>query len=278
MRTLDELKSEVLELRRNAFIETIMGLNNETYIVGYIGKIVPKEIFYGFNLIPLPLDGIDLHILKYSQEKGICNIINSTLTYAITNKCPLIYNAKLIVTDNSCPMFSKILKENLNEKIFVYENLEDLKKKIKSVYNRTFDEKSFLNSVELSKKISAKLYALSKTNIDSKFLYEVEFYTEFIFSLEKRLNLIDEILSKYKDVNNKRKIIYVPRAIQILDEIDKNFKNYKIVEGCFCLGENFLEYKKFGYEFLKEKYGSKKEYTDILFKDCPYDKNKIFKI
>ena len=80
MRTLDELKSEVLELRRNAFIETIMGLNNETYIVGYIGKTVPKEIFYGFNLIPLPLDGIDLHILKYSQEKGICNIINSTLT------------------------------------------------------------------------------------------------------------------------------------------------------------------------------------------------------
>lgn len=80
---MENLREEILELRRNAFIETIMGLDNERYIIGYLGKTVPKEIFYGFDLVPLPLDGVDRYILNYSNEKNLCSIVNSTLTYAL---------------------------------------------------------------------------------------------------------------------------------------------------------------------------------------------------
>lgn len=269
---MENLREEVLELRRNAFVETIMGLENERYIIGYLGRTVPKEIFYGFDLVPLPLDGVDKYILEYSNEKDLCSIIDSTFTYAMTKKCPLLYNAKLIVVDNSCPLLLKILKENLKDKIFLYDrNLEGLKNRVGEVYKRDFSKKSFLKAVELSKNISSKLEKLSKTDIDSRFLYEVEFYTQFIFSLEEKNNMIDRILSNFKDVNKKRQKLYVPRAIQILDDIDKKYKDYKIIEN-FCLGEVFKTYKSSGYEFLKEKYNQEKEEKlDIVFQDCPYD-------
>lgn len=271
MIVMENLREEVLELRRNAFVETIMGLENERYIIGYLGRTVPKEIFYGFDLVPLPLDGVDKYILEYSNEKDLCSIIDSTLTYAITKKCPLLYNAKLIVVDNSCPLLLKILKDNLKDKIFFYDkNFEELKNRVGEVYKRDFSEKNFFKAVELSKNISSKLEKLSKTDIDSRFLYEVEFYTQFIFSLEEKNNMIDRILSNFKDVDKKRQKLYVPRAIQILDDIDKKYKDYKIIEN-FCLGEVFKTYKSNGYEFLKEKYNQEKEEKlDIVFQDCPY--------
>ena len=265
------MREEVLELRRNAFVETIMGLENEIYIIGCLGRTVPKEIFYGFDLVPLPLDGVDKYILEYSNEKDLCSIVDSTLTYAITKKCPLLYNAKLIVVDNSCPLLLKILKDNLKDKIFFYDkNLEELKNRVEEVYKRDFSEKNFLKAVELSKNISSNLEKLSKTDIDSKFLYEVEFYTQFIFSLEEKNNMINRILSNFKDVDKKRQKLYIPRAIQILDDIDKKYKDYKIIEN-FCLGEVFKTYKSSSYEFLKEKYNQEKEEKlDIIFQDCPY--------
>ena len=269
---MEDLREEILELRRNAFVETIMGLENEIYIIGYLGRTVPKEIFYGFDLVPLPLDGVDKYILEYSNEKDLCSIIDSTLTYAMTKKCPLLYNAKLVVVDNSCPLLLKILKENLKDKIFFYDgNINNLKNRVEDVYKRDFSETNFLKAVELSKNISSKLEKLSKTNIDSKFLYEVEFYTQFIFSLEEKNNMIDRVLFHFKDVDKKRQKLYVPRAIQILDYIDEKYKDYKIIEN-FCLGEVFKTYKSSGYEFLKEKYNfEKSDKLDILFQDCPYD-------
>ena len=82
--------------------------------------------------------------------------------------------------------------------------------------------------------------------------------------------MINRILSKFKDVNKKRQKLYVPRAIQILDDIDKKYKDYQIIEN-FCLGEVFKTYKSSGYEFLKEKYNQEKEEKlDIVFQDCPY--------
>ena len=268
---MENLREEVLELRRNAFVETIMGLENERYIIGYLGRTVPKEIFYGFDLVPLPLDGVDKYILEYSNEKALCSIIDSTLTYAMTKKCPLLYNAKLIVVDNFCPLLLKILRDNFKDKIFFYDgNLEDLKNRVGEVYKRDFSEKLFLKAIELSKNISSKLEKLSKTDIDSRFLYEVEFYTQFIFSLDDKNNMIDRVISNFKDVNKKRQKLYVPRAIQILDYIDKKYKDYQIIEN-FCLGEVFKTYKSSGYEFLKEKYNEKRENKlDILFQDCPY--------
>ena len=41
---MEILREEILELRRNAFIETIMGLDSGKYIIGYLGRTVPKEI------------------------------------------------------------------------------------------------------------------------------------------------------------------------------------------------------------------------------------------
>lgn len=269
---MENLREEILELRRNAFVETIMGLDSEKYIIGYLGRTIPKEIFYGFDLVPLPLDGVDKYILEYSNEKDLCSIIDSTLTYAMTKKCPLLYNAKLVVVDNSCPLLLKVLKDNLKDKIFFYDgNLENLKNRVEEVYNRDFSETNFLKAVELSKNISSKLEKLSKTDIESRFLYEVEFYTQFIFSLEEKNNMIDRVLSNFKDVNKKRQKIYVSRAIQILDDIDEKYKDYQIIEN-FCLGEIFKTYKSSGYEFLKEKYNNKKtKKLDILYQDCPYD-------
>ena len=152
---MEILREEILELRRNAFIETIMGLDSGKYIIGYLGRTIPKELFYGFDLVPLPLDGVDKYILEYSNEKDLCSIIDSTLTYAMTKKCPLLYNAKLIVVDNSCPLLLKVLKDNLKDKVFFYDgNLENLKNRVEEVYNRDFSEINFLKAVELSKNIS----------------------------------------------------------------------------------------------------------------------------
>ena len=97
-----------------------------------------------------------------------------------------------------------------------------------------------------------------------------KFYPNITFYGEKN-NMIDRVLSNFKDVNKKRQKIYVSRAIQILDDIDEKYKDYQIIEN-FCLGEIFKTYKSSGYEFLKEKYNNKKtKKLDILYQDCPYD-------
>ena len=88
-----------------------------------------------------------------------------------------------------------------------------------------------------------------------------------LLKLEKR-NLVE----KKQDLEDKkRQKLYIPRAIQILDDIDEKYEDYQIIEN-FCLGEIFKTYKSSGYEFLKEKYNNKKtKKLDILYQDCPYD-------
>lgn len=271
MRNLEDLKEYVIDLRRNAFVNAIMGLMNETYIAGYIGKKVPKEIFYGFGLYPIPLDGIDRDILEYStEEENLCSIVDSSITYAKTDKCPLTHNCKIIVVDDSCPIFQEKMKEALGDSVYFYHgDLEKLKAAIKNVYDRDFSLESFNKAVSLSKEISKELYNLSQTNIESKFLYEVEFYNQFIFSLEERLSLIKEVASFYQKSDIKRKELHIARAIQVLDKIDSLFENYRIIEGSFCMGEAYKIYHKSSYDFLSEKYADSRISPDISFEYCP---------
>ena len=131
MKIFDELEN----LRREAYVKAIL----RDDVIGYIGsnKNIPVELFYSRGLYAIPVYGIDAEILQFSQEKGknLCDLINSTITYAKTDKCPLIHSSKLIVCENFCEIMTREISA-LDKKIFIYESGQESKliAKINDIY------------------------------------------------------------------------------------------------------------------------------------------------
>ena len=95
------------EQRREAYVRAVLRASEANDVVGYIGNRVPVELFHALGLMALPVYGADGEILKYSREKGLCPLVDATLTYARTDRCPLIHSSRLIVVDDACPIMAR---------------------------------------------------------------------------------------------------------------------------------------------------------------------------
>ena len=131
MNVLEELEN----LRREAYVKAVIRKSESDDVVGYVGMNLPVDIFYERGLMAIPVYGIDEEILKFSVEKDLCPLIDATITYAKTDKCPLIHSSKLIVIENFCPVFTRELQKLKNKQIYVYNgNNDELKSKLNEVY------------------------------------------------------------------------------------------------------------------------------------------------
>lgn len=234
------IREHVLELRREAYVKAVRRSMLSSDVVGFIGNI-PVDILMSFGLMAIPVDGADTDILKFSTRDDLCSIIDSTYTYAETDKCPLIHSSKIIVMEDFCSKYTNEMKKLLGDKIYIYEGPSKLKKKLSKVYGKE-EDLELLKKVEKDLHyISEALEKLSETSISSRFLYELEFYLQFT-DIKERKDIIEKLLSEYRNENRLRKNIYIERAIQILDEIDSKYENYRIVEWNFTKSD--YRYKK----------------------------------
>jgi len=179
-------------LRREAYVKAVMRASESDDVLGFIGSHLPVEIFHALDLYAIPVYGIDSEILKFSCEKDLCPVIDATVTYAKTDKCPLIHSSRLIVIEPSCPVMTReILK--LDKDIYVYESESGLVKRLSQVYNRELDSYKLQETQEKLHRIS-QLIALIKDHLDLTGLqgYILEYYLEFL-SLDERINALQEL-------------------------------------------------------------------------------------
>ncbi|WP_347713440.1 hypothetical protein [uncultured Fretibacterium sp.] len=101
------LFEELEEQRREAYVRAVLRASGTDDVVGVIGGRVPLELLHALDLMVLPVYGVDGEILKYSREEGLCPVVDATLTYARTDRCPLIHSSRLIVVDDGCPIMAR---------------------------------------------------------------------------------------------------------------------------------------------------------------------------
>ena len=230
---------EYLEnLRRNAYVKAVMRASESDDVLGFIGSRLPVEIFHALDLYSIPVYGVDGEILKFSCEKNLCPVIDATVTYAKTDKCPLIHSSKLIVVENSCPIMTREIMK-LDKNIYIYESESELVKKLLQVYHRELDFDS--EKLQVTREKLLKIHDLIKrikyySDLTGLQVYILEFYLNFL-GLDERINILQELSEQINF--SEREVNYIPVKVQssagIYRHIDKLLtgRNYRILED-FC--------------------------------------------
>lgn len=246
MKIFDELEN----LRREAYVKAVL----RDDVIGYIGSRIPVEIFYSRGLYAIPVYGIDSEILNYSQEKNLCDLVNATITYAKTDKCPLIHSSKLIVCENFCEIMTREIS-SLNKNIFIYESGQE--DNLIAEINNIYGFRKLRDVKELTRKISDLLHKLKfYSDLTGLQAYIIEYYIKFL-ELDEQLNILQEIAGSinFHDEQINYCPVYVQNGAGIYRQIDKIFadKNYRIFED-FCANTHKYNY---------------------VFKDCPFNHGEI---
>ena len=182
MKIFDELEN----LRREAYVKAVL----RDDVIGYIGSRIPVEIFYSRGLYAIPVYGIDSEILNYSQDKNLCDLVNATITYAKTDKCPLIHSSKLIVCENFCEIMTREISA-LNKNVFIYESGQE--DNLIAEINNIYGFRKLRDVKELTRKISDLLHKLKfYSDLTGLQAYIIEYYIKFL-ELDEQLNILQEI-------------------------------------------------------------------------------------
>lgn len=211
------------ELRREAYVKAIGSKMATDNVVGTFGE-VDEAFLRAYSLVPYPILSIDGFIYQYGEVNADCDAINSTRIYLETEKCPILFSSNFIVHSNLCPIFvEKISKVTDKEFVRIEDASEFLER---SGYS--FDDEIYNEKKKLIKTIDEKFKFLEKTNIDSRLLSYAKFYLSYEPDLEKRIDILNEMINEYEFIDNERKIVRARCPYGILDGIDA--ENYSVIE------------------------------------------------
>ena len=232
-------------LRREAYVHAINRKIEGKPIAGTFGN-VDEGLLRACDIIPYPIVSVEGYIFKHGQVKESCHPINASRIYLETGKCPLLFSAGFIVHDGMCPYFVKEISKVTDKDFVAEENLKNYLKDGSYIFNpkKYTDIKAKLN------KIDQAFNFLATSDIDSKLLAYAKFYMRFEPDLDRRIEILQELTSEYKNINNIRKTIKVPCPYGIIDGIDCD--NFSIIEstsqadfapyGCaFC--DKYIKYE-----------------------------------
>ena len=79
--------------------------------------------------------GLDSHIFSFGEYDG-CDLVKSTIIYLKTEKCPLLFSAKMYVVEDFCDHFIESLQGETEKPICVYRNEDELKLILEEVYKK----------------------------------------------------------------------------------------------------------------------------------------------
>ena len=197
---------DILEnLRRKAYVRAVIRATEFNNVVGYAGYKIPVEVFHALNLTPYPIYGIDKDILQFSIEKNLCPLIDATITYAKTDKCPLIHSSNLIVIDDTCSIMAREILNLKNKNIYLYDNEKKLIAKIKEVYDAEFNQEILSSVREELHKITVYIQKIKRDfNFTNLQAFIIEYFINFL-DLYERMNFLED-LSKNSELNNFYKI------------------------------------------------------------------------
>ena len=180
---------ELEDLRRMAYVRAVMS----DYVVGCIGRKIPVEIFHAFGIMSVPVYGIDKEILEFSCERNLCPLIDATITYAKTDKCPLIHSSRLIVIDDTCNAMREKISGLHGKRIHFYDdNREKLIAILEEVYDRRFNAEKLFSVREELERIHSRIKSLTNDELQG---FILEYYINFL-DLHERMNFLDSLQDK----------------------------------------------------------------------------------
>lgn len=192
-----KMNLESLEnLRREAYVRAVTRASESDNVIGYIGMNLPVELFYERGLMAVPVYGIDREILQFSREKNLCPLIDATVTYAKTDKCPLIHSSKLIVIENYCGTFTHELEKLTNRKIYIYSgDNNELALKLNEIYRAGIIKASAHEEIQ---KVSECINNLvRKFNLTDFQGFIIKYFVSFL-DLNEQIDFLSELSEKTK--------------------------------------------------------------------------------
>ena len=270
--------------RREAYVRAVLRASEANDVVGYIGSRVPVELFHAMGLMALPVYGVDGEILRYSGEKGLCPVADATLTYARTDRCPLIHSSRLIVVDDGCLILAHVMTRCLgkDKEVYLYQTedplkLERLTGKLERVYGRRLDEDTLNAAIVESKRLAAMLARLKyHSDLDGRSVYILEYYLNFL-PLPERSGVLRQV-SEAVHFSDKP-VAFLPVRVQsgagMYRQLDRKLHGtfYRILEGEGCQGCVQKLWLGKGRHFLREKYDRERLSSavfDYVYPFCPF--------
>ena len=251
---------EYLDIRKNAYIEALT-LSETGKVISLWGR-VPWEIVESFGYKGLYSYGIDKHVTEGYDDNNYCDMLNSSFAYLELSKCPFMFSSKFFIVDDNCKIRYEKLKEKTDKEVYLYRN-NDYKSLIKFMEEKSkepFNMDKFVDIVEKSKQISSAIGKLRKCDVDEKRIYEVEYFSKFIFDVDERLSFIrGHIDESFKE----KEVAKIQAGAGIYKKIVQ-----LINEGYFCEGELHKNYESSGFEFIEEKYGKFNFKPDYIIRGC----------
>ncbi|MBQ7262105.1 MAG: hypothetical protein IJR14_00145 [Synergistaceae bacterium] len=242
---LDRLIEDLEGQRREAFVRAVMRQAESDDVVGYMGRRVPVEIFEALGLMALPVQAVDGDILEDSLDggRGLCPLIEATLTYAKTDRCPLIHSSRLIVVDDACPIMARemvALTNVMGKAVHVYRAggpaaSTRLCDALEDVYGRRLDAGALDAARARRGEIEALLRRLERRpDLTGMQVYILRWYIEFI-PMDERLRILRDVSEA--EALTTEPMAYTPVHVQsgagIYRQIDRLLagRPYRIVEG-----------------------------------------------
>ncbi|WP_300409268.1 2-hydroxyacyl-CoA dehydratase [Lagierella sp.] len=251
---------DYLDIRKNAYIDAIT-LSETGKVVSLWGR-VPWEIVESFGFKAIYSYGIDKDVTIDYDDNNYCDMLNSSFAYLELGKCPFMFSSKFFIVDDYCKVRYEKLKEKTEKEVYIYKenDYKSLIKFLEEKSGKAFNRELFDELVEKSKEISKLICKLRKCDVDEKRIYEVEYFSKFIFDINKR---IDFIKSHIDDTQRDKDTVKIQAGAGIYKKISGLVK-----EGYFCEGEYQDIFTKEGFEFIEEKYKEFELIPDLVINNC----------
>lgn len=261
---------DYLDIRKNAYIDALT-LRESTTVVSLWGR-VPWEIVESFGVTTVYSYGIDREVTQDYSDNNYCDMLNSSFAYLELSRCPFMFSSSFFIVDDSCKTRYETLKKKTDKDVFVYKykDYKSLIAYLEEKLDKKFDEEKFDELIEKSREISSLIFNLRKCDIDERRIYEVEYFSKFIFDIDKRIEFIKRHID---DSFREKSSVKLQAGAGVYKKFDQLIK-----EGYFCEGEYHDIFKKKGFEYIDEKYRQFDFKPDYVICNCSqfdYDDNVI---
>ena len=105
MNNLPEIFESFGEARRNGFLKVKEFKDRKENVVGTFCTYTPKELIYAAGAHPISLCSVSEETIPESEKhlpKNLCPLIKASYGFALTDKCPYMYFADMVVGETTC--------------------------------------------------------------------------------------------------------------------------------------------------------------------------------
>lgn len=284
------------EARQKNFINVKNAKDSGKKIVGTYCTFTPWELIDAAGAIPISVCAVSDETTEEAEKhlpKNLCPLIKSSYGFAITDKCPFIYFADMIVGETTCDGKKKMyefLSEIKNVHVMQLPYKQDskkaldswkdeimlLKEKLEKDFNITIKEEDIKKSIKVKneqRRLLKEIYSLSKLDpppISGYEMHKLFDSTNFLVSAEDKNNELREMIEGFKEAaatntdsqysGAKRILITGCPSGGVADKVVKTIEEVGGVVVCFenCLGikekHQLVDETKDVYDALAEKY------------------------